>query len=338
MNDDHAIVVGINTYPGLSSLSGPCIDAQEFTGWLQAPGGGEVPANNIHTLLSTDFHPPEPNDVSDVHPVEEEVNSLFRPLVSRGLMEGRVGRRLYIYLAGHGFSDSADMGSAALYAANAEFTFAPHVAGTEYANWFRRNGVFDEIVLIMDCCRTTTPMQSIRPPPLQNTGNPSMAARVRIFYAYGTSWGAVARERPFNGSVRGIFTTALLKAIQNAPPNEKGKVTGQILKNLTHNIFDELAAGTETAPPEIRMDSNRDITFLERKDAPDLNVRVTLVPHTGNEEILVSDGAGVKVKQLACPVSLVRLGLETGLYKVQVVGTDRSKLIEVVGNDVEFTI
>lgn len=338
MNDDHAIVVGINTYPGLSSLSGPCVDAQGFTDWLQASDGGAVPETNIHTVLTTQFHPPGPSDVNDVHPVEADVNNLFKPLVTQGMMQGRVGRRLYIYLAGHGFSDPADMESAALYAADAEFTFAPHVAGTAYANWFRRNGVFDEIVLIMDCCRTTTPMQSIRPPPLQNTGNPSMAARVKIFYAYGTSWGAVARERPLNGSVRGIFTTALLKAIENARPNKKGKVTGQILKDHIHNIFGELAAGMETAPPDIRVDSNRDIAFLERIDAPDLNVCVTLVPHTGDEELLVSDGVGAKVEQLACPHNPVSLGLETGLYKVQVIGTDRSELIEVVGNDVEITI
>jgi hypothetical protein len=338
VNDDHAIVVGINEYPGLSSLSGPCADAQEFVGWLEDSDGGDVPGTQIHSLLTTHFHPPGPNGIGDVHPVEDEVNNLFRPLVTLGMSQGRAGRRLYVYLAGHGFSDASDMESAALYAANAEFTFAPHVAGTAYANWFRRNGTFDEIVLLMDCCRTTSPMQSIRPPPLPNTNNPSMAAKVKTFYAYGTSWGAVARERPMDGSIRGIFTTALLRAIKNAIPNERGRVTGQILKNYIHNIFDDVAGGTDTAPPDIKVDSSKDIAFVEGKQAAEFPVRVRLASHIGDERLLVTDGSGKKVKELDCTEDSLVLDLLPGFYKALIVGTDRSKLFEVVGNDVDITV
>lgn len=338
MIDDHAVVVGINTYPGLSPLGGPCEDAILVRDWLLAADCGDVPVENIHLLLTTDFHPPEPGGVNDVHPVEDEVNALFRPLVIDGLTQGRVGRRLYIYMAGHGFSDPGDMDSAALYAANAEMAFAPHVAGTEYANWFRRNGVFDEIILVMDCCRTVTPMQSIRPPPLPNTSNPGRAAKVRTFYAYGSSWGAAARERLMNGSVQGIFTTALLEAMRNARPNSKGWVTGQIVKDYVHNVIDQVAAGIEISPPEIRVDSSRDISFVARVQAPHLNVRATLVPHSGAEMLVMNDGTGNEVVRVACPDEQVEVALEPGLYKAFVDGTGRSQLFELVSDDVEITL
>lgn len=337
MLDDHAVIVGIDTYPGLSQLGGPCEDARLVRDWLLDPACGDVPAGNIKVLLTSDYHPPGPTNVNDVHPVEDEVNDLFRPLVTQGLMNGRIGRRLFIYLAGHGFSDPSDMASAALFAANAEMVFAPHIAGTGYANWFRRNGIFDEIVLIMDCCRTVNPMQTIRPPPLPNTNQPSQAAKVRTFYAFGTSWGAVARERPMNGSVRGIFTTALLESLSSARPNRNGRVTGQIVKNYVHNIIDRVADGTDISPPDIQVDSSRDIAFVERQQAPKLTARFTLAPHSGEEILLVSDGSGT-VQDLSFDEAQKTLPLSPGLYKALVQGTDRSKLFEMVNEDVDITL
>ena len=338
MKDDHAIVVGINEYPELTSLKGPCTDAKRFAEWLADPDGGNVPKGNIRVLMTTDFHPPGPSDVNDVHPVEDEINQLFRPIVKNGVENGHVGRRLYIYMAGHGFADPLNMDTAALYAANAEFSFVPHIAGTSYANWFGRNGIFDEIILVMDCCRTTMPMQSIRPPPLHDTSNASQAARVKTFYAYGTSWGATARERQMKGSVRGIFTTALLQAMRNARPNNRGNVTGQIIKNHIHNIIAEVADGTEIAPPEIQLDSNRDIAFLVRESAHKIGVIVTLTPHQGDEVLVVTDGGGKEISKVTCATNQVDLELGSGLYKAAIQGTNRSNLFEVVGSDVQFTL
>jgi len=336
--DDHAVVIGINAYPGLTTLGGPCADACRMRDWLLAADGGAVPPTNLKLLLTTDFHPPGPTGVGDVHPVENEVNNVFRPLVTAGLGQGRVGRRLYLYMAGHGFSDPGDMDSAALFAADAELMFAPHVAGTAYADWFRRNGVFDEIVLVMDCCRTVTPLQSIRPPPLPNTSKPGLAAKVRTFYAYGTSWGATARERPMNGAVRGIFTEALLQALRNARPNRQGRVTGQIVKDYVHNVIDEVAADVSIQPPEIRVDSSRDIALIERDSAPLFAVQVALAAPLGGEQIVISDGAGREVARLDYGPGPAAVELEPGLYKAMVAGSDRSHLIELVGDDVHITL
>jgi hypothetical protein len=307
--------------------------------WLLADdGGGAVPHDKLTLLITTDFHPPGPTGVNDVHPVENEVNNVFRPLVMAGLHQGRVGRRLYIYMAGHGFSDPADMDSAALYAADAEPMFAPHVAGTAYADWFRRNGVFEEIVLVMDCCRTVTPLQSIRPPPLPNTSKPGMAAKVRTFYAYGTSWGAAARERRMDGTVRGIFTEAFLSALRHARPNRQGRVTGQVVKDYIHNVIGEVAGGMTVDPPEIRVDSSRDVTFAERDAAPRLTVRVTLLAPAHGKRVVISDGMGRDVAHLDYAQGPLEVELEPGLYKAMVADSERGHLIELVGADVNITL
>lgn len=186
--NDYAIVVGIDTYPGLSPLGGPCKDAQAFYDWLVDDKYGNVPSDHVDILLTSDFHPPDPTSIHDVHPLEGEVNSLFRPFVVKGIKKEVAGHRLYIYMAGHGFGDPEDIDTAALYAADAEPTYASHIAGTVYAKWLKRNGVFDEIVLIMDCCRTVIPMWGIRPPLLPKTSNPGRVPKIRTVYAYATNW------------------------------------------------------------------------------------------------------------------------------------------------------
>ena len=338
MNEDFAVVVGINKYPGLNNLEGACKDALQVRDWLLAPDCGDVPEENIHISLTTHFHPPGPTDVNDVHPVEDEINSLFRPFVSHGALEGRMGRRLYIFMAGHGLGDPGDMDSAALYAANAEMMFAPHISGTAYANWFRRNAVFDEIVLIMDCCRTVTPMQSIRQPPLPNIHQHGGAANVRTFYAYGSSWGAAARERRVDGTVSGIFTTAFLEAVRIARPNNRGRVTGQIVKDYVHNIIARVGGHTQLSPPDIRVDTNRDITFVSRQEVLKFKVRVTFDPPLIDELLIVLNGRGKESVLSDGRNEHVDLYLEPDLYKASIQGTGRKKLFEVVGENVEITL
>ena len=47
----YAIVIGIDRYPGFRDLGGACNDAEAFAEWLTDPNGGDVPAENVRTLL-----------------------------------------------------------------------------------------------------------------------------------------------------------------------------------------------------------------------------------------------------------------------------------------------
>lgn len=337
--DDFAIVVGIKTYPGLRSLEGPCFDADAFIEWLKrSPDGGAVPDAHIYRCLTTHYHPPGPEDAAHAHPFVDDIDALFREFVVRGSQGVRIGRRLYLFFAGHGFADSRDMNTAAVYAANAEVLFPKHVAGTAYAEWFRRNGVFEEVVLIMDCCRSTSPIQSYSPPMLPNVSRPSQAARVRKFYAYATQWSADARERPIQGKVRGIFTTALLEALQYAPPNQLGRVTGRAVKNYIHNTVHKIAEDPALPPPEIDLDEDRDIVWIEREAVRYL-VRIHLRPFEGTETLLIQAGYPPQtIERMQARSDEVAVRLVPGIYKTLVEDSTRATLFEVIEDEIEITL
>src|SRR5215475_5387322 len=146
-NDDFAVVVGISRYPFISDLKGPENDARNFHDWLLAPQGGGVPKQNAKLILSSDFSPTEIPE--DAEPTTERIDRTFGQLVRRGMNNnGCVGRRLYIYLAGHGFAPNVD--EAALLMANAGLGFyGNHIPGRSYANWFLVAAYFTEVVLFM---------------------------------------------------------------------------------------------------------------------------------------------------------------------------------------------
>jgi hypothetical protein len=327
-NKHHAIVIGINDYPlsGLEPLKGPVNDAHDFYTWLCDPEGGNVPKNNIRRIVSSDYRPQEAG------PTPNQVEALFEPFVVDGV-QGKLGERLYIFAAGHGFGDPSDIGKTALYAANAKRIFPWHIAITDYADWLRRHATFDELILIMDCCRTVNVPHEIREPQyLVSAGNPG-ADKVRYFYAFAVGRGGAARERGFDdGRSSGIFTKAVLDALRNARP-QQGVITGQLLKNHIHNSINSFAGGMDIAPPEIRLDSSRDITFFKRKTAGTVPVKVNLTPYTGSEQLVLSDGAGKKIRQEAAGAAAVTLELEPGLYKVTVGSTGRQRIFEVPNNE-----
>src|SRR5215204_5237951 len=154
--DDFAILVGIQRYPNIRSLNGPERDASDFRQWVQQDGG--VPEDNIFQVLTSEF---ELDAEPTMEQVEREFGKLRRQVKAYIDQKGQA-HRLYIYLAGHGFS--WDVNNAALLTANSDYGYdrGYHIAGRAYAEWFRNAAYFREIVLLMDCCRTeysNTPMR-----------------------------------------------------------------------------------------------------------------------------------------------------------------------------------
>lgn len=328
-NEHHAIVIGINDYPlsGLPPLEGPVNDAEDFYVWLRDPTGGNLPESNIRRILSTDFQPDE------IKPIPNQVEALFEPFIVSGV-QGRQGERLYIFAAGHGFGDPGDISQTALYAANAKRMFPWHIAVTNYVEWLRRHAVFDELVLIMDCCRTVNSWHSIREPQYVVSAGSPAADKVRYFYAFAVGRGQVARERSFaDGRKSGIFTKAVIDALRVTGPDEQGRVTGWLLKNQIHNSLDKFAGDVSVEPPEIRLDSFHDITFLRRKKAAALSVQVALQPYSGTETLVLYNGEFKEIRQERASAASLSLELEPGLYKIAVSSTGRQKIFEVPNNE-----
>ena len=105
---DRAIIVGIQNYPFIGILGGPENDALAFKDWVESKAGGDVPPKNIRVILGK-FPNPRYND--PVRPVYWEIEESFGELMDLAAAgradwrtwKGKIGRRLYIYLAGHGF-------------------------------------------------------------------------------------------------------------------------------------------------------------------------------------------------------------------------------------------
>lgn len=321
--NDHAIVVGIKSYPGISHLLGPCNDAQDFYDWVVSPDGGGVDPGNAALCLSTHF--PTPTGVSDAKPAFSELDALFRPLVTRTLEHGHVGDRLFVYVAGHGFADTQDMDSVALFTADAQPVYPLHLAVKAYADWLRRNWAFDEIILLADCCRTTNTFQSISSPQLPTTNGHPNATRVKAFYGFATGWKEPARERDMgNGRYRGIFTAAVMEALTNAPPNRLGRVTGTAVKNYVHTVIGKYAGDVDVSPPVIDARVDMDALFTTRPAAPGQEVSFNTAPGQVGLELVVSDGGHQEVFRGPVPDEAFTLQFEPGLYKAELPATNGS--------------
>lgn len=334
--DDHAIVVGITTYPGFRDLAGPERDAVAFREWLIDPTKGAVPPANVKTLLTSSMHPPPPATAAEARPGPDDVHQLLRPHVQQAGLGKRVGRRLYIYAAGHGFSDPADMRSAALYAANAEFMFPLHVAMTAYADFFQRSAAFDDVVLIMDCCRTVSALESVLSATIPNIGPNANAKNVRTFTAFGASWGGPAREKAFGPNTRGIFTMTLLEALDRCEPDEHGNVTGQKLKEYIHNRIDAVAAPEKVDPPDIPIGS-RDVALLTRPAAPPAAVTFTLEPAAVGKALVITRSQVEVHREILAARSTI-VPLRPAIYKARVDGLNTAQLFEVTGGEVSVAL
>src|SRR5438105_3000305 len=95
---NHAIVAGINRYLGISMLEGPENDATWFHGWLV--NNGLVEAQHAKLILSSTFDVTD--ECIDSLPDTAVIDREFERLIRLGMNNsGTVGRRLYLFFAGH---------------------------------------------------------------------------------------------------------------------------------------------------------------------------------------------------------------------------------------------
>jgi len=331
-SNDYAVVVGINMYPSLGDLKGPENDAHGFRTWLEAPDGGCVPAENIEMVISSLYYDPSEQDPLKAKPTTEQVDTAFDRLIERGMQNsGRLGRRLYIFLAGHGFSSNIE--DAALLMANAgKLRTGYHIPGRIYANWFRTAALFEEVVLFMDCCRDDYRRASPHFPPWPDIRSPQ-GANVRFFYGFATRWSLRARERVVNdsGAVHGLFTHALLTALKHTPPDERGCVTGDRLTAYVYNYLPKLVDRELYIDPEFNYDKYHDIVFAERRETLKSLVRISFPnPHPG-QPLEIVDGKFQVVATRPAMSGVWELLLEPGRYAIRCQGQEQGQNIEVIG-------
>lgn len=244
---DYAIVAGISHYPdpGLGSLDGPENDARAFYEWVTTRGG--VDTSRASLILSSQY--PLVADPIDALPNESVIDKEFRRLHDASQIRSRknqgptIGRRLYIFFAGHGFVPKWTERVLALLTANAIETNPTHIAAPLLQRWARDAGVFDEVMLFMDCCATTGREVELRRHTFVVPKNVKAVNSGKLFYAAACKPGLKTREKTVavEGVARGAFSVCLLDALSGLAV-EEGKITNHSLaKYLTEQLRSHLS-------------------------------------------------------------------------------------------------
>jgi hypothetical protein len=337
--DHYAIVIGLSAYPKLgdppgANLKGPENDADAVYGWLTNPAEGGLPAGNVKLVCSRDYQA-SPNGA----PGPDALNEVFLWLDNIAEQKEKengtrsVGRRLYFYVAGHGFSKR--FREACLLTGNAQLTSASaNISPTVWLDWLQDAGYFREFVLWMDCCMDRQVFAVPPPAPLLsiNTGDISS----ETFVGFAAPRPLKTLEKPIaadGGKYHGVFTWNLLQGLRGAAANAFGMVTGTSLRDwLCHAQLGWLEKNDLANP-----DFAKEPAILEHADgivfarglAPALfKVELVFPPGTGS---LIGNGrpkARIWSGSAALPgppllISNDRLSckLPAGLHLVEVPGT-----------------
>jgi hypothetical protein len=264
--EDFALVVGINDYKVLDSLDGAKHDAEEFVRWLRSPTGGDLPEENVKLFLSS----PAP-----WAPGLEEIVDWMIELVEKrspGLDE-RIGRRLYLFMAGHGIGPGVD--EAGLLVPTTSAVAVKYLAGSRYANFFRAAALFEEVLLFMDCCRDHDWELPDAYFPFREKPDPAAAHQVKILYAFATGFGRKSRERPFGegkANVGGVFTRALLDGLACKAAAPDGRITAEGLKRYVVRQVEALRVAGTDQRPDVRVNDD----FVLREGCAPQQVQVTV--------------------------------------------------------------
>ena len=167
---DYAMVVGIDHYTqGILALNGSINDCELFCRWLTDRDMGGLDSENITFFKSI---------VGHSEPIRNQIEDRLTQFFEQADQTGQpCGRRLYLFFAGHGLvPPPPDTGGCALLMADARSTLLRGLLGYRAAHAMRLTGLFEEVMLVMDCCAEVSG-QSELACFLPRYGDPTLAAR-----------------------------------------------------------------------------------------------------------------------------------------------------------------
>jgi hypothetical protein len=250
MNDrDFAVVVGINSYEHkreFEDLEGPTNDAEELICWLKDPQGGGIPEENVDPYVQL-------SSSGRDRPTASDIQGRLRDLFTRDHPEDQpIGRRLYVFLAGHGFTNSVTL--SLLHSVETRRLAPAFVSGTQWLDCFQERALFDELVLCMDCCRDYEP--AFDPPGRPCTNQLDSAANaVKRLYLLATGIGRGAYEQDFGGKVHGLFSRALIDALREDAIDGDGRMTAaNVVNSVRETLKPAAIAGLNVLPEPVVTD------------------------------------------------------------------------------------
>jgi uncharacterized caspase-like protein len=262
---DHAIVIGIDRYEDdrLERLTGARADAKAFHDWLIHSEGGGVPRHQA-TLVTQ-------RGARSREATFERLRRAFEKLSRRARRRATIGRRLYLYFAGHGIAQHRD--EASLLASDGGLeTLEKHIPSWKYACWFIHAAYFEQVVVFVDCCRTSQHQVAVQAFPLDDIDGQA-GGEVGYVKGFAVKFGQSALELRTRKGV-GVFTAALLDALKHAYQGEE--VTARSVADYLHN-HPELRKVRDQQEPSFV--SEGDVVFARRppgREAPTIRVRLHL--------------------------------------------------------------
>ncbi len=264
--DDWALCVGISDYVAgnrLPSLPGARRDATRFFDWVTDASGGDVPLAQAKLILS-----PVPQNGESPQPVAGIIGDWLDHRIRQAIKQDHdgngleLGRRLYVYVAGHGLALGITNEAGLLVADADPPDVLGHFAPRVWAEWLKAAAVFREVVMFVDCCRSE--LRKVEPqtliyPPRQGPHGPA-----RYLYGFAVANGLTAREANVGGVPAGLFTSALLRILSD--PTHR-PLSASKLKHLLYAAPD---LDAEHRPQvQVPDDPAYDFEFLGRlPDAP----------------------------------------------------------------------
>jgi len=289
-SNDYAIVIGIKAYSGLTPLNSAVKDAMRFIEWLRHDDGGGIKGEGkLIPILGDTFT----NDWLKAEPNVDTVKNIFYKL---GINLGKkIGRRLYVYFSGHGFTFEVDEIALAMANASPEY-IENSISFNAFRNLFLQVGYFDQVVFILDCCREQakfdfTP-QSVAHIKLmkerfeKNSGIVPVAGGtapppriVRDLSVLATAFGeqSFAPMDKEIGERRGLLTKALLEGLGGKAVLHDGSITVASLKQYVYERVKILAKDHNVRQEaQIRDENSEGIVFKEAVAVPTINVRIEI--------------------------------------------------------------
>lgn len=222
-NIDFGIVVGVEDYCPLQRLDGAISDAEAFHHWLCDPEGGSVDPECVELMRS---------DIAGA-PQQTDIDRKIEGLLKRANVSG--ARRLYFYFSGHGAG--GDENDVALLLARWSAGVERLALSTHrYSGKLSGIGVFEEVAVFIDCCRTGE-FPAIGAAPVID-GEWQARSATRMFVAYATEARQPAYELPGADRWHGIFTRYLLSILRD---RSHGGVAAGMLQSQLHLEVPRLA-------------------------------------------------------------------------------------------------
>jgi hypothetical protein len=269
--------------------------------------------------------------VTDLRPMADDLQRQFNKMAVEAVQNRlngrptRLARRLYVYMAGHGFMPEQNQLSI-VTADSIDPDFVQSLQATAWIDWLSDQYHFDELVLWMDCCAGRDYYQpSLKPLMRKDAARNGDPAKMFVAFAAKPTRDAYEAPLPPTGAVRGLFTARLLEGLRGAAADSQGRITTQSIMGYLNGsgLVGEAVATTVDGAvrPEHYFPRHDPLVFAEvGVQAPAYRLHVPLPDGT---QVTIVDGAITAVATGIVADGIVTVALGSGLYKAQAPGFSR---------------